>query len=199
VPTSIAEALESVGLEREKVVRWGTRPSTPKSGVYLVALTSSLGRVDGTLPNAPLAAQIFERWLQVCPHLMLHGERPTIQELMDQISRFWLPDEAILYVGKATSLSSRCGAYYGTPIGARKPHSGGFFIKLLSDLDQLWVHYARCDVPQAAEDGMLARFCGKVSDSTKVVLADPTHSFPFANLEWPKGTCKSHGLTGVRA
>jgi len=198
VPTTIAEALGAVGLQHQEVVRWGTTPSTSKSGIYIVSLTSSLDRVDGALPKAPLATRMVDRWLHSCPDLKLRNARPTAQLLMNQLGRFWLSDEVILYIGKATSLSARCGGYYRTPIGALGPHSGGYFIKLLSNLDQLWVHYAWCDAPQLAEHAILGRFCGNVSDRAKRTLMDPTRPLPFANLEWPKGACKDHGLTGVR-
>jgi hypothetical protein len=45
---------------------------------------------------------------------------------------------------------------------------------------------------------MLSLFCVQVSDYTKARLRDPAHPFPFANLEWPAGTRKDHGLTGAR-
>jgi hypothetical protein len=117
---------------------------------------------------------------------------------MDRISRFWIPDEAILYMGKATKLSTRLPAYYRTSIGKRSPHSGGFFLKLLSNLDQLWVHYAECNDPETAEDRMLRRFCENVSQVSRIALHDYSHPFPFANLEWPKGTFKAHGLRASR-
>lgn len=45
---------------------------------------------------------------------------------------------------------------------------------------------------------MLRAFVDAVSDVTRTVLADPDHPFPFANLEWPAGTRKAHGVTGWR-
>jgi hypothetical protein len=82
----------------------------------------------------------------------------------------------------ATSLSDRVEQYYQTPIGARRPHAGGYFLKLLSNLDRLWVHYALCRDPSAAEDSMLRQFCERVSLDSKRALLDPAHPFPFANL-----------------
>lgn len=34
--------------------------------------------------------------------------------------------------------------------------------------------------------------------ATKAQLVDPDHPFPFANLEWPPGVRKRHGITGAR-
>lgn len=45
---------------------------------------------------------------------------------------------------------------------------------------------------------MLEAFCADVSPDTRHALHDPEHPFPFANLEWPAGTRKRHGITGGR-
>jgi len=198
MPTTIAEAFSAVALTGRSVVGWGTNPKTSGSGVYIVSLTGSSDTLDGRLAEAPLAAARFQRWLNVRPELTLDGFRPTVQQLTDRTQRFWVPDEVILYIGRATSLTTRLQAYYRTPIGACRPHSGGYFLKLLSNLDQLWVHYAPCPDFKLKEDGMLRRFCEHVSQDSRRVLKDPAHPFPFANLEWPQGTRKAHGLLGTR-
>lgn len=198
MPTSVTDAFAAAGLTREGVVRWGTRPSTSAPGVYAVALTQSLDVIDGTLSRAPIADDVINEWLEVRPELTLDGVRPTAEELKRRIEGLWLADETIVYVGIGTSLSKRLGAYYRTPIGARSPHSGGYFLKLLSNLGQLWVHHAPCDDPDLAESEMIRRFVDGVSDQAKRAIHDSAHSFPFANLEWPRGTRKAHGLRGTR-
>ncbi len=198
MPTSVAEAFSAAGLVRGGVLKWGTKPPELTPGVYIVSLTDSLDGFDGALVRAPLERAVFEDWLQICPGLTLDAAKPTVEQLMDRVGRFWLPDEVILYIGLATSLSMRLGQYYTTPIGARRPHSGGYFLKLLSNLQELWVHNARTTDPDNAEDAMLRRFTTAVSEESKGVLLDPDHPFPFANLEWPPGVRKAHGLRGTR-
>ena len=198
MPTSVAEAFSAAGLVRDGVLKWGTKPPEPTPGVYIVSLTDSLDGFDGALVRAPLARAVFEHWIQICPGLTLDDAKPTIEQLLDRVRRFWLPDEVILYIGLATSLSTRLGQYYTTLIGARRPHSGGYFLKLLSNLQELWVHYARTTDPKNAENLMLRRFTEAVSEESKKVLFDPDHPFPFANLEWPPGVRKAHGLRGTR-
>lgn len=200
MPTTVADAFAAVHLVREAIVtvRWGTKPKTSEPGVYIVSLTESLDTYNGKLMEAPLAVAEFQRWLDVRPKLTLDGIRPTVEQLMDRVRRFWIPDEVILYIGLATSLSTRLQAFYRTPIGARSPHSGGYFLKLLSNLNQLCVHHARCSDSELAEDGMLRRFCEHVSQDSRRSLQDPVHPFPFANLEWPPGTRKAHGIRGAR-
>jgi len=97
---------------------------------------------------------------------------------MDRIRRFWILDEVVLYIGLAgTSLSTRLRHYYTTPIGDRRPHARGYFLNLLSNLDQLWVHYARHPDPELAEDRMLRRFCELVSHDSRRSLQDPAHPY----------------------
>ena len=198
MPTNIAEAFATVGLAREGVVKWGTKPTTSEPGVYVVSLTEHLDTYDGRLTEAPLSEAEFQGWLTKRSDLTLDGVRPTLPQLTDRVRRFWIPDEVVLYMGLAgTSLSTRLRQYYTTQIGDRRPHRGGYFLKLLSNLDQLWVHYARHPNPEFAEDGMLRRFCAHVSHDSRRSLQDPAHPFPFANLEWPRGTRKTHGLRGT--
>lgn len=48
--------------------------------------------------------------------------------------------------------------YYNTPLGARKPHAGGWPLKTLENLDELCVHYAACVSVDVAERTMLGPF-----------------------------------------
>lgn len=196
--TSVAAAFRAYNLVPEGVVPWGTRPPVSESGIYVVSLTPSTAEVDSCLDLAPLNATKFEEWLERCPDLTLDGAKPTIEQLMERVGRFWFSDEVILYVGLASDLSTRLRDYYKTPIGARHPHSGGYFLKLLSNLDSLYVHYARCADPGQAEHKAIGAFCAAVSPVSRNLLYDPAHPFPFANLVWPPGTRKAHGLKGAR-
>jgi hypothetical protein len=198
MPSIVSELFSAADLVPEGVVRWGTPLPTSQPGVYAVSLTDATDAIDATRVEAPLDRLAFETWLRVRPELTLDGTRPRVEQLMERVGGFWLPDESVLYVGLATTLGSRVQGYYRTPIGARRPHAGGYFLKLLANLDRLWVHYAPCREPDAVEDAMLSSFCSNASDAANPVLIDPAHPFPFANLEWPRGVRKAHGLRGAR-
>jgi len=199
MPSSVTEVFSAANISTFNVVAWGTRPLTSASGVYIVSLTDSIKcNMQSLIKEPPLNQKVFEDWLQICPNLTLDQKKPTIDQLIERIRRFWLPDESILYIGKATTLSNRLNQYYRTPIGARAPHSGGYFLKLLSNIDELWVHYAECNDPHSCEFKMLSQFIKNVSSETKQLLLDPVHPFPFANLEWPVGSRKRHGLKNAR-
>jgi hypothetical protein len=130
--------------------------------------------------------------------LRLDGRRPSADELAARLCSFWCSDEVIVYTGLAgTSLRRRVGQYYKTPLGARKPHAGGWWLKTLSILDQLWVHYAATPDNAAAETAMLRHFADGVSATTASKLHDPGRLAPFANLRAGGGTIKAHGITGA--
>jgi len=44
------------------------------------------------------------------------------------------------------------------------------------------------------EERFIKNFIRNVSNESKQQLFDSEHPFPFANLEFPKGTRKRHGL-----
>ncbi len=84
------------------------------------------------------------------------GNGPPLHELVDRLRRFWLADEVVLYIGLASrSVRTRVGQYYKTPLGARKPHAGGWWLKTLSVLDELWVHFAATPDFSTAEESAL--------------------------------------------
>jgi len=199
VPSSVTKLLSAGGLEPSGVVPWGALVPVASSGVYVVALHDSADVTDG-LSVAPISSARITELLAVRPELRLRGKRPSAEELRDLIAAFWLGNEPVLYVGLATSLRTRVSAYYRTPLGAKRPHSGGWFLKMLEPerLNGLFVHYAFCSTPAVAEQAMLRAFLEGVSKITRERLADPTHPFPFANLEHPAGVRKDHGLTGTR-
>jgi hypothetical protein len=164
-------------------------------------VTDELGSLEATMPIAPISRAAIQELLAVRPELTLDGRRPSPAELASRIAAFWLPDEPILYMGLATSLRTRVGSFYRTPIGARRPHSGGWFLKTLSNLESLYVHSASAADFDTAERDMLEAFVAHVSPPTRTALADPDHPWPFANLELRRGgqkIRKVHGITGAR-
>jgi hypothetical protein len=201
MPSTIASIFAAAGLEPEGVVRWGWPVSENTSGVYVVALSDAPDSLDSALLQAPIDPAALDELLANRPELKLDGARPTVFDLAARIEGFWIPDEPILYIGLATSLRSRVRGFYRTPIGARRPHSGGWFLKTLANLDRLYVHFARTTNFDLAERLMLQAFVKAVAPNTRVSLFDPEHPWPFANLEIRRGgrkIRKRHGIRGAR-
>jgi hypothetical protein len=197
---TVADLLAAAGLEPAGSVRWGTRLPASVPGVYLVALDAAPDTRAATLAKAPIDDQRVAELLRVRPELRLDGSRPTVAALVERLAGCWLPDEVVVYIGLAgTSLQRRVGQYYTTPLGARRPHAGGWFLKTLSNLDELTVHYAAAVDPAAAERELLEGFIDGVDGARCDELQDPTCPYPFANLVGPTGVRKAHGITGARA
>jgi len=176
---------------------WGEPVPLDAPGVYLIALTNQIERLDATLPAAPIGWERVNTLLARRPELTLDGERPSPWALRTRISGFWLPDETVLYVGMTTlSVRQRVRAFDRTELGAARPHAGGWFLKLLG-YDKFFVHYAANRDPESAEQRMLAGFASRVSDPSRQHIFDPDRVMPFANLEYPKGTRKRHGIRGA--
>jgi hypothetical protein len=149
-----------------------------------------------------------DQLLAVRPELTLDGARPTREQLIERLAAFWFPDEVVVYIGLAGARKNRPGQgelakrvceYYNTPLGANGPHAGGWPLKTLACLDDLYVHYAYCDRVGEAEHDCIEHFANHTSERARLDLRDAVRIMPFANLEFPKGNSKNHGVRGARA
>jgi hypothetical protein len=210
----VAEILTAAGAESAGVAPSGVRPALPDeplgfaTGIYVVSLTDHPSSVDGSRSAAPISVAAVDKLLDARPELTLDGQRPNREQLAARLAGFWFPDEVVVYVGLAGPRASRprqgevarrVEEYYKTPLGARTPHAGGWPLKTLVSLNDLYVHYAYCRDVEIAEDACIRHFADHVSDTTRERLYDPVRVMPFANLEFPKGHSKNHGIRGARA
>lgn len=168
------------------------------TGVYLVSLNESPAK--GTKTAAcPLNRDALGQLLDVCPNLSLDGARPDRELLAERLSSFWLPDEGVLYIGLAGQpLRTRVRQYYRTPLGAPKPHRGGWWLKTLNCIAGLWVHFAPTTGFKDIEEDLLRAFAANVSPATQRRLP-PGPIMPFANLRDGDWQRKLHGIKGATA
>lgn len=214
MPSTVAEIFAAADIKRAGVVKWGMRPALPTppaasaTGIYVVALTDQVETYVGARARPPISGSAVERLLAVRPELRLDGTRPTPDQLVERLAAFWFSDEVIIYIGLAGprksrpaqgELAKRVGEYCSTPLGARGPHAGGWPLKTLVCLSDLHVHYAYCEHVDRAEGACIGRFAEGVSQMTRSQLRDAVRVMPFANLEFPRGTRKNHGIEGARA
>jgi hypothetical protein len=213
VPSTVADIFAAARTSPSGVVPWGTpipsaRASGTRTGLYVVALTETLCGTSGALPNAPIADGALGQLLGVRPELRLNRRRPSRKELGARLAGFWFPDEVVVYIGLAGprktvsadgEVAHRVSEYYKTALGARSPHAGGWPLKVLACLDDLHVHFGYCHDVDAAEKRAIGHFADHVSTDTRAGLHDPARVMPFANLEFPKGRRKDHGITGACA
>jgi len=131
------------------------------------------------------------------PQLRLDGKPVTSDRLAARFAACWLPDEVVVYIGLSSRpLRRRLREYYVTPLGAGRPHAGGWFVKTLDS--PLYVHYAATPRFEAAEQAMLDAFVAATSASARANLRDQARPIPFANLRWVGHGRKQHGLDGAR-
>jgi hypothetical protein len=193
--SSVGALFDKCGLEWAGAVKWQQRVPSDEPGVYAISMTSDPYASHGGAVEFPLSSRAFEELLDVCPFLEVDGMSATLDSFGRRLQRFWLPDESILYIGKAgTSLSARTRAYYSTKLGATGPHAGGWWLKMLTILPELTVHYARHPDPGAAEDALINQFARHLSQASRSNLLDRNRVGPFANVHIPGFGNKAHGL-----
>jgi hypothetical protein len=194
MPSTVRELFAAHGLEPAGRVCWGQRLRDAQTGVYVVALSDNADSRAGARPDCPLDGAALDRLARVCPELQLDGKATTAARVGERIASFWIADEVIVYIGRAgQSVGSRIGQYYRTPIGAPRPHKGGWWIKTLTVLPDLYVHWARTPHDIAAEDAMLDHFAAHLSPaSTAALPMGPV--MPFANLMDAADRRKVHGI-----
>lgn len=197
MPISVSEVLAASGLEHGGVVQWGRDVPLDVPGVYVISSSSDLHDQVGSVHHYMPDARAFANLRRLCPSVTLDGRPATDKELATRIGRFWIPDEAILYIGLAgTSVRKRVNQYYRTSIGERAPHAGGWWLKTLANLDDLFVHFAAGDEPKSAEAKMLRRFAEFVPAAVRKKLHDSERIAPFANVDVQQGLRKRHGMSG---
>jgi len=90
-----------------------------------------------------------------------------------RIAAFWLPSQAVLYVGATpTSIPSRVRALRETPLGERRPHSGGHWLHVLKGLEHTRIWWAATDAVEEYEDALLGAFGEGVSATERAALPD---------------------------
>ena len=196
MPSTVIDLLNAASLQLTGEVPWSEPVPSGTSGVYIVSLSPDPDRNRLVMANAPIDHSIVSHWINRVPRMELDGAaNPHPDALAARLSEFWFPDESTLYIGKATSLRGRVRGYYKTPLGDRRPHAGGHWIKTLSVLQETYVYYAETPCAEEMESQLIKAYISKVSTNAKQKLRDPSHPFPFANLEFPRGTRKAHGIS----
>lgn len=201
MPISVTDLLQQTGLSTVelKTIRWGNNPTSSQMGIYIVSTSQNPLANDNLFPTAPIDDNILKVWLTKVVTLQVDGNTsPTVSQLRDRLNQFWLPDESILYIGQTESskgIRGRVNQYYRTELGERKPHAGGHWLKTLSILDHLFVHYLPDRTPTITEEKLLRTFVSQVSKKSLENFRDRNLPIPFANLELEKGNRKNHGIS----
>lgn len=203
MPITIKQLVEEVGLSSTaiEVVKWNTPIDCKKEGVYIVSLSEN-AELNRTIEELPISMTILEAWIKKFGYFTIDKEEThDAGAIKRRLAEFWIPDENILYIGKAPlrkssgGIGNRVREYYKTAIGEAGPHAGGHWIKMLKNLNDLHVFYVECQDSGAVEAKMLSKFGELISDNVRERLFTKGPILPFANLEGGKGKGKKkHGL-----
>jgi hypothetical protein len=209
MPTTPIEIFKHVGLEIQGQVKWNYAIPVDKCGLYVVALTDKSNIIKCN--DIPFFSDLaFDNWLLTVKsgnkNILIDNKPADRNSLKQRLMEFWLPDETIVYIGKAgpnkrRTLKKRVDEYYDTKLGSNKRHAGGHWINVLQNVNDLTVYYCEYtekDIEEKEEE-MILYFMDNVSDSTKALLRDKINCYPFANKEIHKHSIRSkikkdHGL-----
>lgn len=198
--TTVEELFSAAGLPHAGVVPWGTEVSLDAPGIYVIATSENVTDAGG-LADCPVDIGCVTELIRQRPEAEIDRAPANVDGLSRRIKQMWVPDEPVVYIGLAsTSVRDRIRQFYVTRIGARAPHAGGWPIKMIDqDVAPLWVHFGPSADPDAAERAMVDWFAAGVPTGVREALIDPSAPLPFANLMFPGGRHKRHGLSGVKA
>lgn len=192
---TVKKLFDSVGIEIMGQVKWNERIECNLPGVYCVSISNKSDKLK-TIEEFPVALEIIEEWIKYVPNMRIDDKIPTVEAVVQRLNKFWLPNETILYIGKAgKSLRQRVNQYYKTKLGDRSPHAGGHWLKTLNNLNELnifWTTSEEIDAEELEQE-LIRKFVASINYKSE--LYDGEHSFPFANIEYPKGNRKNHGIS----
>lgn len=181
-------------------VKWGTLIDTQEEGVYIISL-SDRNDLNKPLSLFPISMTILELWINKVGGFKVDKKLTfDSKTIADRLSRFWIEDESILYIGKAPirkngkGLGNRVKEYYNTSFGEKGGHSGGHWIKILKNLNDCYVYFIECSDSSKYESLMLKEFGNNISNLSRLKLAETGVILPFANLEDGNKKRKKHGL-----
>lgn len=201
MPTTINMISDNFILPKFHKVKWCERILSEKEGIYIVSLSNDPASNNGIQKKIPISSEILRDWIKKVNGFTVDRELTMdIDLIVERLSHFWLPDENILYIGKALNRSNgkgignRVKEYYCTDYGEKRPHAGGHWLKALSVLNDLYVYYIKCDNSNELEIKILDFFIENVSEESRKILRDKKLMLPFGNLELRKGQIKKHGL-----
>jgi hypothetical protein len=182
---TVTDLFKKVGLT-PTALKWGNVIPIEGNGVNVISLSSDPSKNNGIVPFCEISSEVFESWKTLSPELNVNG-KISKRLIETELNRYWKPKENILYIGESTSknnqLKGRVNQFYQHQVGWEGPHIGGYWIKSLSQLEDLFVYYAVCENPRDTEFKMLMHFIEQATDKSFYELEELGKHLPFANLK----------------
>lgn len=188
---SALDLLRGVGLIVDGPARWEERVSGRGPGVYLIEMPDAP-------EEAPIDPALVRAWIERTPDLLLDGERPTPHQLTQRLASFWLPRVPVLFIGQAPrSIAGRLAAQQQTPLGVRRPFSGGHWLRTLRDTGKWRLWWAETEAIEEYADALETAFVDGLDQEVAASLPEGEVVMPFGNLESSSGVRRAHGITGA--
>jgi len=195
---TVDQLFNEFNLEYFGPVKWDDKFDAKYNGVYIISLNNN--PKSDTPHNQPLEIDesTFQNWLSEAKNLQIDGVKVTnIKQVQDYLKQYWKKDENILYIGESTSktnpLEKRVRQFYQHKVGKKGPHSGGYWLKLISNLKDVNIYYAECSNPRETEFKLIMRFVEHLNGKSFFKVEDFSSYFPFANLK--VDVLKEHRIT----
>lgn len=196
---SVADLFNRAGVEYLGVVRWRDDVPLDGPGVYVISTNMDPMALEGRA-SCPLDQSALRELLETRPEMTIDGGAADMGTLSTRLQAMWVVGAPVAYIGLASqSVRRRISQFYATRIGARAPHAGGWPIKMIDESMGIWVHYGATSEVARAESTMIQNFADSVPREVRASLIDPSAPLPFANLEFPGGRRKRHGIRGAKA
>lgn len=176
------QLFKTVGITQFETIMWGDIKIAAipnKFGVYVIELNE--------VQKSPFFdAAAIKSWLSNSGHVIIDNKAATYKSVNAELNAHWHAEETILYVGQtstsAKGLKKRLVDFYNHKPGNKGPHAGGYWLKLLSNLDTVKVHYAVCDSAYEIEFKMLLKFVMLSANKSDILkIKDLGKYLPFAN------------------
>ncbi|SDB30218.1 hypothetical protein SAMN03097699_0595 [Flavobacteriaceae bacterium MAR_2010_188] len=168
--------------------KWNVSLNAKFNGVYVIALTDNPKSSEVHSHSFEICDETFNYWVTQATNLEIKGKMVTSKkEVKDYLRQFWNPNENILYIGESSSLTNplqkRIKQYYAHKVGQKGPHTGGYWLKLLSCLKSVSVYYAESPNPREVEFKTLIKFIELSVGKSFYEIENFTNHLPFANVK----------------
>jgi hypothetical protein len=202
---SVDQLFKEFNLTYSEAHRWNQKLDADFNGVYIIS-TSADPFKHNSIHEINISPDAFAQWKKEAPDLEIEGTLVTdIEQVKSYLNKFWHKTENIIYIGESTSktnpLQRRINQYYIHKVGQKGPHTGGYWVKLLSCLDDLYIYIAECSNPRETEFKMILKFSEILSGRTIFETNNLSTFFPFANAKvdlFKKNSIKNHINTNSR-
>lgn len=179
---TVKQLFDSVGIKEYKTIKWGDikTVSIPNEfGVYVV-------EIDKVHEKPKFDIDAINAWLDISQRVTINELEANSKTIIKELNTHWKPTETILYIGQtstsAKGLQKRLKDFDSHKPGNKGPHSGGYWIKLLSNLKNLKVYYAPCENAYDAEFKMLLKFVILSAKQDEIMKIENLGQYlPFAN------------------